>query len=375
MEGQLSLWKGIRPLVGTVIGVGFFSVPFVFSRAGFWLAFGELVILAIAQALLLHMYADLVLAKKGRVRFLHIIADAFGPLGRSVAVVSFFGALWGSMIACLIVGGEFLSYVVRAWFSVSESHMSILVGIVLMVALGGGMFIVERIRRYLVPFFFISIAVLFFFGLPEVHGANLSLISWSSWTLPLGVLLFSLSGISAIPEIRDVMKGNGHFLHRAVTWGMVLVAIIYAIFSALVVGIAGGGTSSQAIAAFASVAPWMVLLGSLFGFTTISTAYMHVGSALINTLIYDFRLRYIWTWALIGGVPVLTIMLGIHDVIHVLEYAGGVLSALLGIFVLLAYEKARRTHQLPVHTRAYSSLLVFGVFAIFFAILVLTLRG
>lgn len=375
MEERISLWRGIRPLVGTVIGVGFFGLPFVFAQVGYWVAFLELIVLVAVQILFLGMYADLALVKKGHARFLHIIGDAFGPLGKLFAALSFFGTLWGAMIAYLIAGGEFLSYVTKSWFSFSSSMLSVVFGVFCMVLLLGGSLVVRNVQRYLVSFFMVTVGILCVGALPAVHSANFAVVSWSGWVLPLGVILFSLSAISAIPEMRDTLRGNGKRLHGAIFWGMCLVALVYAFFAAVVVGITGSGTPPQAIAAFAGVAPWMVLLGSILGFTTVTTAYIHVGSALINTLVYDFRVRYFSAWILIGGVPFLAVLFGVHDIIGVLQYAGGVLGSLMSILVLLAYEKARRMHQLPRHTRAISPLIIFGVFVVFFVILVMTLRG
>lgn len=375
MEERVSLWRGIRPLVGTVVGVGFFGLPFVFAQAGYWVAFLELIVLVGVQILFLGMYADLALAKKGHARFLHIIGDTFGPLGKLLVVLSFFGTLWGAMIAYLIAGGEFLSYVTKSWFSFSSSMLSVVFGVFCMLLLLGGSLVVRNVQKYLVPFFFLIVGVLCVGALPAVNFAHFEFVSWAGWVLPLGVILFSLSAISAVPEMRDVLRGHERYLHRAIFWGMCLVALVYMLFAAVVVGITGSNTPSQAIAAFAGVAPWMVLLGSILGFTTVTTAYVHVGSALINTLLYDFRVRYLSAWMLIGGVPLFAVLVGVRDVIGVLQYAGGVLGALLGILVLLAYEKARRTHQLPVHVRAVSPIVVFGVFTVFFVMLVMTLRG
>ncbi len=374
MQERVSLLHGIRPLVATVVGVGFFSLPYVFAQAGFGIAFGELAFLVLVQILFLHIYADLALVKKHHARFLHIIGDAFGPIGNVLAVMSFFGMLWGAMIACLLTGGEFLSYVARAWIPVSGNAMSLVLGGIFALALLGGAGVVRSVQRYLVPFFFFTIAVLGFFAFPSVSLENLLQITWQAWTLPLGVILFSLSAISAIPEMRDALHGNGPQLRRVIFWGMVGIGFAYAAFSLIVVGITGNATPEQAIAAFAGVAPWMVLLGSLLGLSTVTTAYINVGSALINTLLFDAKVRFIPAWFFIVSVPFVAVFFGVKNVVGVLEYAGGVCASLLGILVLLAYEKARNARQLPAHTRAVSPLVVFGVFVVFFAMLILTLR-
>lgn len=376
MEERVSLWRGIRPLVGTVVGVGFFGLPYVFAQGGYLLVLAELVFLAAVQLVFLHAYADLVLAKKGHARFLHVIGDAFGPLGRAMAFVTFFGTLWGAMVAYLLAGGDFLSYILKAWIPGVESHfLSIVLSGLFFLGLLGGSFVVPRVQRYLVPFFFCALFVLSLFSLSHITPMYLTGVTWTHWVSPLGVILFALGAVPAVPEMHDALQGNGKRLRKAIFWGMLLIAAVYALFAAVVVGITGGGTPQQAIAAFAGVAPWMVLLGSVLGLTTITTAYVNVGSALIHTLLYDVRLRFFPSLALVGGVPLFLVIFGVSNMIGVLQYTGGVLGSLLGILVLLAYEKARRGRQLPAHTRALAPLLIFSVFAVFFTMLVLTLRS
>jgi amino acid permease len=376
MHERISLWRGMRPLIGTVVGVGFFGLPYVFARAGYGIALLELFLLAVVQIAFLRMYADLTLAKKGHARFLHIVADAFGPVGKGVAIMSFFGSFWGALVAYLLAGGEFLSYLLKVWIPTISPHvLSIGYGAVLFLALFGGMFVTSHVQKYLVPFFFCIIAFLVAFALPSVRVEYLASLQFDSWVLPLGVILFSLSAITAIPEMRDVLRGNAKRLHQAIFWGILTVATVYAIFTATVVGITGLGTPEQAISAFAHVAPWMVLVGSLLGLTTITSAYINVGSALINTLLYDFRARFVPSWLFVGGVPFVVVLLGVENMIHVLQFTGGVLGALLGIIVLLAYEKARRSRELSAHSHVASPFLVFGVFTVFFVMLVMTLRS
>lgn len=375
MEERVSLWQGIRPLMGTVIGVGFFGLPFVFSQGGYLLVLGELLILALVQIAFLHAYADLVFAKKGRARFLHIIGDAFGPLGRALAFVTFFGSLWGAMVAYLLAGGDFFSYILKAWIpGIGQHVLSVVLGVIFLFALLFGSFVVPRVQRYLIPFFLGVLGILSFFSLSHISITRLAVISWDQWIPPLGVLLFSLSGISAIPEMRDALAGNGKKLRQAIFWGMLLIVGIYALFSAIVVGISGNGTPVQAVAAFAGIAPWMVLLGSVLGLTTITTAYMNLGSALLHTLLYDVRLRFLPSLVLVGGVPLVLVVFGVSNMIGVLQYTGGVFGSLLSILVLLAYEKARRDRKLPVRTRAISPFFLFILFVLFFAMLLFTLR-
>ncbi|MBU0614108.1 hypothetical protein KJ766_02375, partial [Patescibacteria group bacterium] len=58
-------WRSVQPLVGSVIGVGIFGLPFVFARSGFFVALVYMVVLALVNTLLLLMYADVIKNTKG----------------------------------------------------------------------------------------------------------------------------------------------------------------------------------------------------------------------------------------------------------------------------------------------------------------------
>ncbi len=375
MHERTMLWRGMRPLIGTVVGVGFFGLPFVFAQAGFLLALAELVFLAGIQILFLRMYADLLLSHSSHARFLHVVAEAFGPFGKMFAIVAFFGSFWGAMVAYLVAGGDFLAQFFGNFFHVSSHGLSIAFGCLLWLLLLGGSSVVSRLQRYLVPAALCIFGVLFFFLAPYVDISYILDVRLQFWSLPLGVILFSLSAISVIPEMRDEVSRDSRALHRAISWGIAAVAALYVLFAFFIVGVAGLETPEQALFALRSFAPWMVTLGSLLGIVTISSAYIHVGSALIHTLLFDFRLRYFSSWLLIGGVPFVVILLGVESLVRVLQFTGGVLGAFLGIIVLLAYEKARRLHQLSLHALHVSPTIVFGLFVVFFTMLVMTLRS
>lgn len=278
------------------------------------------------------------------------------------------------MLAYVLAGGTFLFYLLHTWIPVSAVTFSVCWGVVCMGLLLGGNGVVRAVHRYVLPAFFLLLAILSIFSFSRIDPAHFSPIHVDAWVLPLGVLLFSLSALPAIPEMREAVKNNRMRLHRALVVGMVVVGIVYALFSALVVGIAGVHTPEQAIAAFARVAPWMVFAGSLLGLVTVTIAYINIGSALVHTLVYDMHIRILSAVIFVGSVPLAAVLLGVTSMVHVVQYAGGVLGALLAIFVLIAYEKARSSGRIA---RQYlvSPVVSFLLFVFFFVMAVMTLRG
>ena len=86
------MWRGARPLVGTMIGVGILSLPFAVSQVGFVLGIGLLLAIGVVNVFILCLYADLVLVRAGKARFIHVIGRELGHFGTFVASTAYIGA-------------------------------------------------------------------------------------------------------------------------------------------------------------------------------------------------------------------------------------------------------------------------------------------
>jgi amino acid permease len=54
MKETGKLWRTAQPLVGSVIGVGIFGLPFVFAQAGFVIGLGHLVVVGLINLVVLY---------------------------------------------------------------------------------------------------------------------------------------------------------------------------------------------------------------------------------------------------------------------------------------------------------------------------------
>ncbi len=371
---RLLLWRGARPMIGAIVGVGIFGLPYVFSQAGYAYGLIELVIVGALSLISLFIFADLLAINKEHVRFVAVISNQLGLMGRILASIAFLGALWGGMLAYIIVGGQFAANVFSPIFGGSNFTYQMIFWVVSSAMMIGGPLFVRKLQGITIPIFFILIGALTVFSIWHVDPNNLTVLEPTKILLPFGALLFAFSGFAAVPETREALGRNKTLVRPALALAVVLIAGLYALFTLAVVGITGPLTTVQSVDGLGLVvAPWLAIFVSAIGLCTVFTAYISVGIGVMSSLIYDFKGRFLSSWWLTIIIPACIFLAGARDFIHVISTTGGLLGALGGIVLLVAYEKARLTAQLPKRALAIPQGLVALAFILFAAMGLITI--
>ncbi len=375
-ERKQVLWPGARPLIGTVVGVGIFGLPYVFSQAGFVFGLVVLVVIAALSLLTFFVYADLLEVSQQHVRFVAVVSNQLGPFGRWIATLAYFGSLWGALLAYIIVGGQLLFNILRPVLAGEIFTYQVIFWLIVSIGMVGGSIFVRRLQSILIPIFFVMIAALTLFALPHLHVDYLIAMEPTNPLLPFGALIFAFSGFSAVPECREALGKHKSSLRSALLLGVVLIGAVYALFSLAVVGMTGPFTSTQAVDGLRlAMGPEVSTFVSVIGLCTVFTAFISVGNALTNSLVYDFRGRFLFSWALTACVPLAAFLFGARDFIGVIGATGGLLGGLSGVVLLIAYERARLTAQLPKRALAVPQGLVALSFVLFGAMIIITIVG
>ncbi len=375
-ENKRVIWEGARPLIGTVVGVGIFGLPYVFGQAGFVIGMLELALIAALSLLTYFIYSDLLAVNKGHVRFVAVVGNQLGPVGRALASFGFFGSLWGAMLAYIIVGGQFTANVLRPVLGGAVFHYQIVFWLLASICVVGGTLFVRRLQAWLIPTFFVLIVFLALFALPNLHPEYLTTWNPNQALLPFGALLFSFSGFSAVPECREALGRRKNLSRSALVLGTILIAALYALFCFAILGMTGPFTSTQAVDGLRfSTGSWLTIFVSVIGLCTVFTAFISVGNGVMNSLMYDFRGRFLSSWWLTITIPACLFLFGARDFIHVIGATGGLLGGLCGVVLLLAYERARLTGQLPKRALTIPQWLVGSCFVLFVTMIVLTVVG
>ncbi|OGZ61014.1 MAG: hypothetical protein A2919_00750 [Candidatus Spechtbacteria bacterium RIFCSPLOWO2_01_FULL_43_12] len=332
----------VASLVGTIVGAGIFGVPFVFVRAGFWAGAGLFVLLTALMLVLHLMYAEIVERTSASHREMGYARLYLGrKAGDFVALAVVLGA-YGALIAYILIANQFLNILFGPLFSNDIAWGVIFWGILSLAILKG----LKTISRLEIIMLFLLIAVLgviILRGLPLVNISNFAHINWGNVLVPYGVILFSLGGFQAIPEMSAIFGKEKKNFKKAVITGILISAFLTFAFAFVVVGISGPSVSEEAIA---GLVPFMgreiVFAGAIFGILALATSYLVIGVNLKESFMYDRNIPPFWSNLLIIVLPMLLIMAGIQSFIQVISITGAVLGAVLGVMIALLFHKVKK---------------------------------
>lgn len=335
--------RAVSLLMATTIGVGVFALPFVGVRAGYGLLLGYLVVLGAFVLLMQLMYGEVVL----RTPHIHhppgYAEQYLGRWGKHLVFITSIASLYGTLLAYIILGSHFLDRLLESVPGVPGmagfAVFALATGLILIF----GNRVITRVD-FVVSLVFILVILLFFFvGGPHVRLPNLSLSTPGSLFLPYGAVLFALWGMKTVPEMRTPLAGRERFLGRAILYAVLVVVSIYALFTFLVIGIAGRNVTEDALS---SLVPFLgqraAMIGYAFGALATFTSFLSLGLAVMNTYRYDFHLRGTTAWVMTVSVPIALYLAGFTSFVDVISKTGALFLGIEGLTVIALYAAARR---------------------------------
>jgi len=359
-------WGAVQPLLGSIIGVGIFGLPYVFAQAGFGIGLVHLLVVGLFNLVVLLAFADLIVNTSAKSRLTGVIRRFLGDHWSYFATIVAFASTWGAMIAYIIIGGEFLHAILAPLLGADVVFYQIFFFLVSSVLLIGGIGFIAGLELVFVLILLIMLALVLAGSLPYADFSNLTQIHSEHWFLPFGVVLFAFSGLAAIPEITQLLGKEKHQLKKVIGTGLGLTAIVYIFFSAVVVSVTGSATSEEAVLGLgAVVGNWVTVLGVLIGLFSVFTSFLILGLSIMDTMIYDFKWRYLRAWGLAIFVPFIVFLLGARSFIGVIGFTGGILSGIIAVTVLYTYLKAKNDPQIPKRTLAIPNWLILLTILIF----------
>ncbi|MEK9131281.1 MAG: aromatic amino acid transport family protein [Patescibacteria group bacterium] len=359
--GKKQWLRAVGTMIATVVGVGVFGLPSVFSRAGFLLGLAELVALTAVLVILTLMYAELTMDTPGRHRFVTYIGRYLGPFGKWLAQVTFVGSVFGASLAFTIIGGDFLSRLSVG--RLAPAVASIVVWLIVGALAFGGFKAVSRLVVWIILSLLVLYAILISSALPAFQLPNLLAVSSDplAFFIPYGVIIFSLTGMGAIPEMHDLFGRHKRRLPQAILAAYAVIFLLYAVFIASVIGAAGPLTSPDVLVSLAPYVSHVVLtLGAVLGTISVISIFTMLGAETVNLFQIDFGMSRRSAWLLTFGIPLIMFLLGMRQFIPVIGFVGGLFSGLIGILIILAYERLKKTTT-KKNIRRLPSIVSFGI--------------
>lgn len=335
----------ISMLSGTIIGVGLFALPYVTLQVGFWVIFGYFLVLT-AFAILVHtFFAELALKTPDFKRLPGFARIYLGGWGEKIAYLSTILALFGALLAYLIVGGEFFTELLAPYFGGNNLIYTFLYFAVASALIFHGTKAIAKVEFWGLVLFFIILIAIFFRGHGLIDVQNLFAAKGAgikNLFLPYGVILFSLWGTALIPEVEEMLGERKKSILKIMPFAILIPALVYLFFIYLVLGITGPQTTESALGGLRMVlGDGVVALTLLFGLLTTFTSFIALGLTLKKVFWYDLGLGKNLAWAITCFAPFLLFLAGLKDFIAVIGVVGGVMLAVDGILILLMYNKIR----------------------------------
>lgn len=266
-----------------------------------------------------------------------------GKRGELAAYVSTVLALFGALLAYLLVGGEFFTELLAPYLGGNELVYTVLYFIIGSALIFRGIKTIAKVEFWGLILFFIILLAIFFRGQAFIEPVNLfSAPDWSLFFLPYGVILFSLWGTALIPETEEMFGERKQTLLKIIPFAIVLPALVYLFFIYLILGITGVNTTESALGGLKAVlGDGIVSLALAFGLLTTFTSFITLGLTLKKVFWYDLGCNKNLSWVITCFLPLLLYLAGLKSFLAVIGVVGGVMLAIDGILILLMYNKIR----------------------------------
>jgi len=346
-QQEKHFWSAVATLVGTIVGVGIFGLPYVMAKAGFFIGLFFLLILGGVSLRLHLLYSDIVWLTPGRHRLVGYAEYYLGSFGRRLVTFTSLFGFYGSLLAYLIVGGVFLQTLLGG----TEFFWSLVFFVFGSIGLFWGLRLISRLEILMTLFLILTVGLIFWKSWFALEIDNLTRINWANFLLPYGVILFALSGTSGIPEIREMFaKGcSVKEYKKAVFLGTLIPIIIYFIFSLAVVGVTGLETSPEAIRGLSkAIGDGIVNLGAVFGFLAVTTSFLVIGLNLKKIFWYDYNWSKNTAWLATCLIPLMLYLANFRNFITIIGTLGAIFGGIEGIILILIYWRVKKQRVFTV---------------------------
>lgn len=351
-------------LAGTIIGAGIFSLPYLISRTGLVSGFFYFLFFGCVYYVVHRMYADVLVVTGSKHQFLFVMQRFLPRFAARILGSAVFLELILVLVVYLILAPSFLSLIA-----------------------GGSGSIIPVILFWVVSSLFLF-ARLSWIGWAEFSGvvaivAIVAALLWKGWgagittpafspfslagfLLPIGPLLFSLSGRPAIGKVVEEWEkaktGWRPFsLGSSIAWGTLIPVGLYMLFVLGILSITPH-PSADSLSAFVGLSPVLSTLVGALGFLTLWTSYGMIAVNIKDTLHDDLRTGRWIAFAVPVCVPISLYFLGVNHFFGVIAFVGSVFLGLEGIAITWIWLKA-----FPMHPRRW---VVFPIFTVFLVALV-----
>ncbi|MDA3839542.1 MAG: amino acid permease [Patescibacteria group bacterium] len=360
-------FHAIATMIGTVIGVGMFSIPFVAYKSGILVFLVMIIVLGFIQYYMHLMYAEIVLSTKKKHRVPGYVAQYLGPRYKKPALVIVLISANLAILSFIIIGGIFLSEIFSPAFGGSAFVYSFIMYIFSIALTYKGIKFIAKLEFAMTILLFVVIGIIFFAGLPHVDITNYTVISWKNILLPYGAVFMAIGGMTAIPTVCSLLSHKKSNIRSAIFWGTVIPMLITILFVLTIVGVSGASASADALAGLQGrLGSGVLIISLIFGLISVITSLVMFVEATKEIYWWDLGISKKHAWELSVGVPFVLFLFGINNLTSVVSLSGAVIGGVVSIiYILLILRVKAKPQQKSVIEIKINHGISFALFVLF----------
>lgn len=330
-------------MIGYIIGVGMFGLPFLVSKAGTVSFFLLLILLGFTQYFVHLVYANVILSTK---EFHRMPGYAGIYLGNKWKHFTFAAKLFGNLgalLAYIIITGIFLYQLLGPILGGNEFIYASILFFIQATIIYFGVGFLSRVELLMSSFLLMVVIMLAIKGHSAIVAENFMSIDWKYLFLPYGAMLFALDGNGSLPIVANLLKRDKKLMKKVVRLGTFISALVIIAFTLTIVGISGAYTSEDSLVGVSAIlGNGVVTIALVFGVLTMITSFLGAAQSLRETLCWDYGVHKFLGWALACFVPYSMYLLGFQNLISVISFVGAIAGGFSAITLILIFMKLKR---------------------------------
>ncbi len=369
--------KALAVFLGTIIGVGIFGLPYVASKIGFIPIVFYFVFMSIVVISMHFLFSRVILGTEKLHRMPGYVGEYLGSNWKKFSLLVFSFGLIGALLAYLIVGGEFLNFLLSPIFGGNATLYTSLFFLIGSIFIFRGIKNISGIELSLLIAFFVILGVFFMKALPFINFEYLQTIDLEYLFFPYGVVFFSLGGLAILPEIKEMLANYNQEreLRKVIVSGILLATVSYLFFIFIILGSCGSLVSKEAMYGFANILGDNIAgLGFIFGIITCFTSFLTLGLTLKKVFWYDLNIPKHISWFIACFLPFLFFLLGFREFIDIIGLTGAIALGIDGIFIVFIYREFLKRKKIKKINPLVYCLPIFFILGIAFEIFYFILR-
>ncbi len=331
-------------LTGSIIGVGFLSLPYIALQVGMVAMLFYFVILTALVVVIHVMFGRVSLVTPDFKRWPGFVGFYLGPYAKKIVLATTIAGSLGVLLIYIIVGGQFLRAILAPVFGGGQFFYGALYFIAASACVYFGVRAISKMDFLALSALVFIVGIIVIKAFAHIHLENIFISNFkfqiSNSLLPYGAIIFSLWSIGLIPEIEEMVIADKKLLTPIIIVSTLLAAAFYLVFIFLILGISGTHTSESSLL---GLAPFLgrplAALALCIGVITTFIAFVAQGLLLKKVFMYDMGVKELPAFLYACGIPLVLYLAGFNQFIVLISFIGGVLLSIDGILVLLMYKK------------------------------------